>query len=68
MDGIVLSTNGNGQLNEAIKVFKNSIAAKLVNYLQEEGVTAELSADIYNPKTLEFNETIYNNLIKEAGA
>jgi hypothetical protein len=68
MQGIVVSTNGNDQLNEAIKTYKNSIAAKLVNYLWEEGVTAELSADIYNPETLEFNETTYYKLIKEAGA
>jgi hypothetical protein len=69
MEGNVRSTNGNGQLNDAIKIFKNSLAAKLVSYLKNTlGVTAELSADIYDPVTLEFNETAYNDLIREAGA
>jgi hypothetical protein len=68
MQGNVRSTNGNDQLNEAIKVFKNSIAMELVQYLRANGSTKQLSGEIYDPDTLNFNETTYKELVKEAGA
>jgi hypothetical protein len=68
MQGIPRSTNGNDQLNEAIKVFKNSIAIELAQYLRALNPAMSLSGEIYDFNTLNFNETIYNELIKEAGA
>jgi hypothetical protein len=68
MQGNVRSTNGNDQLNEAIKVFKNSIAIELVQYLKAHGSIKNLSGEIYDPETLEFNATAFKELIKEGGA
>jgi hypothetical protein len=43
MQGVSRSTNGNNQLNEAIKVFKNSIAIELAQYLRALDPTKKLS-------------------------
>jgi hypothetical protein len=68
MEGNTRSTNGNDQLNEAIKVYKNSIAMKLVQYLKSKGSKKQLSGNIYDPATLEFKESVYNELVAEGAA
>lgn len=68
MDGIILGTTSNHELNEAIKILKNGYAAQLVKYLKSQGVTKLLNPNIYDPETLTFNETAFNELISEAEA